>query len=137
MISEADHDAERELERQVHLVAHPEIRERQEIERMMERAEVIIQGEDEDYDRGAGYALRHQAEQRLAAWRERYPAAAAEEDAMQLEDKAAHLRDLAVGALVYDADGWLSAEEQQKRHDGLEAEAAALDRQAVEIRSKT
>lgn len=134
IISEREAEEVEERRRRVHLAAHPEIAEMQEIESLYERSEEIIQGEDERYDRGYGYNLRSQADARLRAWREKYPVAARERDAGVLDDKAEHLRSLAVGALTYDADGWISPEEQRRRHDEMMAESAEIQRRADTIR---
>lgn len=77
--------------------------------------------------------LRADARRKLAEWRERYPEAARAEDARDLRSRADALRSLAAGALVYDADGSLSAEYQQARHDELIKDAEALEAQANEL----
>jgi len=87
--------------------------------------------EDEDYSRSL--YLISAADAALATWRQQYPAAAREEHRMQLQDKAEHERSLAVGALTYDADGSLSHEDQQRRHDEHMTAAAALDAQAAAL----
>lgn len=84
--------------------------------------------EDEDY--GAALSLRSKAAAALTVWQAQYPEAAREERKRDLRDHAAHLRDLAAGALLYDMDGSLTAEDQQARHDKLMAEAAAKDAEA-------
>lgn len=69
----------------------------------------------------------------LKAWREKYPAAAAREQVATLHSKADHHDSLAAGALVYDADGWLSTEEQERRAAGYKVKAAELRAEADKI----
>ena len=73
---------------------------------------------------------RNNYESAIRKWREGYPADARKMDAAKLREQAAHKRDLATGALVYDADGWLNHEAQQQRHDKIMAEAEMLEAQA-------
>jgi hypothetical protein len=79
-------------------------------------------------------SIRAEASSALKKWRENYPAEALEEDAKNLEAKANHEEDLAAGALVYDADGWLSSSDQQKSHDDHMTKAKALLDQAKALR---
>ena len=72
------------------------------------------------------------AEDALAAWRTAYPEAAAAEDRDEVLAKAQRLEDLAKGALTYDADGSLSREIRQARHDEMMEQARALREQADE-----
>lgn len=89
-------------------------------------------------DRRADYPeecirLRMQADKALAAWREQYPVEAEQEKKKNLIGEAAHLESAAKDALVYDADGWLSAADQQARHDDYLAQAANLRAQAENL----
>jgi hypothetical protein len=77
--------------------------------------------------------IRIDADQKLAAWREKYPEAAKEEKKGKLLAEAEHQEDLASGALTYDSDGWLDKQEQQKRHDDFTARAADYRQQAATI----
>lgn len=79
------------------------------------------------YDPARICRARQALEAAEAEWRKSYPGAAAEADAQARKDRASHLRHLAAQALTYDADGWLSAAEQQRRHDAYMAEAANLE----------
>lgn len=84
-------------------------------------------------DPGTGYGLQAQADAALEAWRLQYPDAAREEHRQQLIDEAGVLEHKAVGALTYDADGWLSADEQQRRHDDLMSQAAVKRVEAAKL----
>jgi len=129
-----EYDRERRAEAKAHLDAHPEIRERQEITALFEHGHHINDEWGDDADTGEGFRLIAEAERRLAAWREKYPEAAREERAENLIAKAEHEESIAKGALTFDADGWLSSKDQQKRYDEHMAKAADLRKQAEEVR---
>ncbi len=102
----------------------PEWVERRRISNLFARAEGL-----RDYP--AEYHLVLQgAQAALAAWRERYPEAAREARRERLLAEARDAEEKATGALTYDADGWLSAEDRQERHDKWMAAAAQLRREA-------
>ena len=101
--------------------------ERAEIRQMLDRAEDL-----RDHP-GEYFPARQAADARLATWQETYPAEARAEQAQALRDQAVHERDIAAGALVYDADGSLSQAAQQRRHDEYLTKAEALDAQAAEL----
>ena len=69
----------------------------------------------------------------MEAWRAKYPAEARKEESARLIAQAEHEEDLAAGALVYDADGWIGPEEQQRRHDEAMAKAQELRAKAAEL----
>lgn len=73
----------------------------------------------------------------IANWRAAYPEAARAHDARSLDSQAEHEEELAVGALTYDADGWIGHDEQQRRHDEHMAKAAHLRAMATELRGGT
>ena len=125
-----EYDAKLRAEKEAALT--PAQRERSEISKVSDRAERRINDTDEMnvQDHFSGRAT---AAAMLKAWRAKYPAAAMKEDAANLRGQAAGERDLAVGALTYDADGWLSQEDQQQRHDKAIAEAIALEKQATDL----
>ena len=104
--------------------------ERNEIERMFERAE-----DKRDYP-GSYFPAKIKAEAALKAWREKYPREAATERAATLRYQAEALRSKALRALTYDADGSLSHEAQQKRHDGWMAEAQAKIAEAERLEAE-
>jgi hypothetical protein len=112
--------------------AHPGAVERREIAAIYARADQRERACDDNnvIDSVRLYAL---ARTRLAAWRNKYPAEARAEDAAHLCSKADHQRELAAGALVYDCDGSISSEDQQRRHDECMAEAGKLEKQALEL----
>lgn len=62
-----------------------------------------------------------------------FPSELKKDQADRLRAKAEDARRLASGALVYDADGWISSAEQDKRAAEFRAEAAEFDRQADEL----
>lgn len=95
--------------------------ERAQIEGMFNRAE-----NQRNYP-GAYFNALHRAESALAAWRAKYPADAAAEDARNRKYRADDLRRTAQGALLYDADGSIGPEEQQRRHDEMMAEADGIE----------
>lgn len=76
------------------------------------------------------YQLKAEADQALTAWRAQYPEAAQAERRSALLAKADDQESLAVGALTYDADGWISPEEQEKRAAAFRAKAAELRSEA-------
>jgi outer membrane lipoprotein-sorting protein len=78
--------------------------------------------------------LRKDADELEKQWRIKYQGASREQDAQRLEEKADREEEIAKGALVYDADGWLSSSEQQKRHDGHMAQATEYRNQAKNLR---
>ena len=104
--------------------------ERAAISDLYARAEKALNRDTDADNVSRGYSLRAEADRRLADWRERCPRAAAEEEAVRLLSQAEHEETLAAGALTYDADGWLSRDEQQRRHDEHVAKAADLREQA-------
>lgn len=73
------------------------------------------------------------AEELLEAFYAKYPEELAAKKAADLRWKASELRRKAVGALLYDADGWIGADEQQRSHDAMIAEAVEIEKQADEI----
>lgn len=93
--------------------------ERARIDRMYRDAE-----RRRDYP-GEFFPLRNAAEAALAAWRARYPAEATAERRQALLAEAAELRGKASDSRTYDADGWISRAEQDRRHDAYLAQAAA------------
>lgn len=102
----------------------PALRERRRVTALRERAEGLRDNP------GAYFPALARAEKALADWRAAYPDEAAAEDRDDLRESADDLRRKAAGALVYDCDGSLSAEDRQRRHDELVAEAVELERRA-------
>ncbi len=103
--------------------------ERRRIDAMYAKAERLV-----DYP-GEYYGLLADAEAALKAWTAKYPAAAAKERANDLRAKADRQDSLAAGALVYDADGWLSSEEQERRAAEFKVRAAELRAEADRIQA--
>jgi hypothetical protein len=108
----------------------PAQRERREIDKLFAKAERLENSDSEDNVSGP-MILRSKARKMLADWQAKYPTDAAEEKHQAMLDKAAHLRDMASGALTYDMDGSISHEEQQKRHDDFINQAKAIEAEAA------
>lgn len=79
------------------------------------------------------YRIMGEADAALKAWREQYPEDAKAEQRAELIAQAEHEESLAVGALTYDADGWLNETERQKGHDEHMAKAAAIRERAAAL----
>lgn len=124
--------ADRERQRAAYLSVHPGAEARREIDELCARADRLERSGSEDNVSGP-IRLRAEARERLAEWRTRYPVEDREEEAIRLRGLADRQRELAAGALTYDADGSLTAEMQQQRHDGHMGKAGDLDRQAAEL----
>jgi hypothetical protein len=110
----------------------PSTKERNEIFRLYSEAERIAESGREN-NVTEPIRLRARADKMLREWRERYPIEARKERQRELIEKAEHQEELAKGALIYDADGWISSAEQQKRHDDFIAKANELRRQSKEL----
>jgi hypothetical protein len=82
-------------------------------------------------DPGRYFPAHIDAKNALNAWRTTYPEAARREDKERLIADAEALESNASGALVYDADGSLSAAEQQRRHDAFIEQAQAKRKEAT------
>lgn len=108
----------------------PAQRERREINNLFAKAERLANSDSEDNVSGP-MILRSKARKMLAGWQAKYRSEAAEEKRQTMLDKAAHLRDMASGALTYDMDGSISPEEQQKRHDDFINQAKAIEAEAA------
>jgi len=115
---------------------HPGAAERRAIEDAFAAANKLEHSPSED-NVWRPIQMRAEARQRLAAWRSQYPAEAAEEDAAELRTRADHEDSLASGALTYDADGSLSAEDQERRAAEHTAKAADYRRQANALTAPT
>ncbi|MGB4006975.1 MAG: hypothetical protein WBL79_00030 [Bacillota bacterium] len=103
--------------------------ERTRIDRLYAQAQrACDNGNNSEY-----FSLKAQADKALAAWREAYPAAANNERKHALEADADALEAKAKGALLYDADGDLSREQQQARHDSWMAAAQAKRDEAAKL----
>lgn len=108
----------------------PAQRERREINNLFAKSERLANSDSEDNVSGP-MILRSKARKMLADWQARYPSEATAEKRQAMLDKAAHLRDMASGALTYDMDGSISPEEQQKRHDDFINQAKAIEAEAA------
>ena len=106
--------------------------ERAEISKLYVRSSQALNFDLDGENVSRGYSLRAKADRRLEAWRAKYPAEARKEESARLIAQAEHEEDLAAGALVYDADGWIGPEERQERHDDMMAKARMLRAGAAE-----
>jgi hypothetical protein len=107
--------------------------ERERIRGLYARAEARLNARDDD-NTSDYYRLKGIADAALEAWRKAYPREAALEKADALDTQAAHEEHLAQGAMLYDADGSISHDEQIARRDAHLAKAAELRKQAAELR---
>ena len=107
--------------------------ERDRISRMFYEADKLANTDRDDNVDGP-MAIRAEACEALAQWRQKYPDAAREEDARELETEAEEMEEKAKRALFYDSDGWLSDNEQLKRRDEYLAQAQTLYARAKAIR---
>jgi len=121
-ISQEDYSAQTKAE------ITPAMRERAEISAIYSKAHKLENSSSEDNVSGP-MRLRARANTMLDAWRTKYPNEAKKETNGILLAKAQELRSKAIGALTYDADGWITQEEQQKRHDDFIKQAEALEAQ--------
>jgi len=107
--------------------------ERIAIDRLFDAAEKSLNHDTDDCNVTRGYQQKGEANARLKTWKAKYQDAARLEQAQSLRDHAARQDDLASGALIYDCDGWLNQNEQQKRHDEFKSEAAKLRAEALKL----
>jgi predicted RNA-binding protein YlxR (DUF448 family) len=107
--------------------------ERNAIERLYQLSDKALNHDTDDNNTSRGYWLLAEADDRLKAWRANYPKEAMREDAQDLMSRAVHQDELAAGALCYDADGWISTEDQQRRHDEYKAKAEQLRAEAKRL----
>ena len=111
--------------------------ERQAIDELYRRSDRALNHDTDGDNVSRGYRLQGEANRRLAAWRIQYPTAAKEERRATLLAQAEHEDHMACGALTYDADGWISPEEQRRRHDEFACKAATLRTTAAAIAKAT
>lgn len=109
-------------------------KERKEIDRLYSISHKSLNYDTDDDNVMRGYSTGAKADAMLKSWREKYPKMAMLEDADNLDAKALKQDSLASGALIYDSDGWLSPDDQQRRHDEFKTEAAKLRTEAQTLR---
>lgn len=112
----------------------PAQKERRRISEMYYRADRLANSASENNVAGP-MIIRAEADAALAKWRKDYPDEAREEDARKIDAQADREEELAAGALLYDADGSISDDEQQKRHDEHMAKASELRAKAAAMRA--
>ena len=98
---------------------HPSAIARAKVSDLFRRAAGLID-DASDY-----YPALSRAQAAKAQWEKNYPAEAKKERKENLLADAESLKGKAIGALVYDADGSLTAADQQKNHDEWMAKANA------------
>lgn len=135
-ISKADYDAAKsdvqdaiEADRKDYERTHPGAVERREIADMMRRAD-YWENNSKYQDFGKAASLRAEARARMDEWKQKYPKEWAEEHGNDLRSRADRQRELATGASLYDADGLLSAADQDHRAEEFRTRADELDREA-------
>jgi hypothetical protein len=111
----------------------PENREMNHIEALRSKADRIERGTESSDSWSDIFKLRMEADRLEKIWRSKYQNEATKEDARKLVARAEHEESLAVGALTYDADGWIGPQEQQKRHDDFMVKAAKYRKQAADL----
>ena len=84
-------------------------------------------------DSGRYFPALHRAQEALTSWQAQYPDAARAERYWILIAEAEALEHKADGALLYDADGWLSAEEQEQRAAAFRAQAQTTRDEAARL----
>lgn len=109
------------------LAALPVHQQRRKAERLFEKAAAL---KDEP---GRYFPALLAAQKALASWREIYPDAAREEDRQSILAEADDLEHKAATALVYDADGWLSAQDQQISSAEFQRKATAKREEAAHL----
>lgn len=112
----------------------PAQEERRRISEMYYRAARLANSASENNVAGP-MMIRAEADAALAKWRKDYPDEAREEDARKIDAQADREEELAAGALLYDADGSISDDEKQKRHDEHMAKASELRAKAAAMRA--
>lgn len=94
---------------------------------------------DQDWSDDQLRAAKYRYDRQMAAWAAKYPAQEAAHKAAahksELTAQIADLESMADGAMLYDADGSLSAADQQARHDDYKAQAQALRAQLASSRA--
>ena len=108
------------------------LREWDKVDEQLWRAERAAHSSDED---GWDTACRLRASARALAEKimTEFPEATAIRKAKQLRLKADETRRKSKGALTYDADGWIDAAEQKRRHDEMLAKASEIEAEADRI----
>lgn len=110
------------------------LEERKAIEKLYGIADKALNYDTDEDNVSRSYSTRTEADRRLEAWQKNYPKAARRERARDMDSQADREENLAVGALTYDADGWISPEEQKQRHDEGMVKAADLRAEAQKLR---
>ncbi len=124
--------AAKQHEEENYLEQHPEVKERNRISALYDRARRRLDDRD-DNNTSDHYRLLAEADAALEAWRAKYPEAAKEERRQAILSEAEHEEQLASGALTYDADGWYDEAQRQKHHDEYMAKARELREQAANL----
>ena len=82
---------------------------------------------------GEYFPMLIDAKSAMTAWREKYPEAARMIDKQELIDQAESQESLARRAFTYDADGWLSQEDQEKSAVHFRQKAQEMRKKAEQI----
>lgn len=129
------HDtARRDAKAAEYAKSHPGAEERRAWQDLYDKADHIEHKAD-CCDYGKVCQLRLEADELRDAWASKYPAEANELESRRLRSQADRQRRLATGAMLYDADGMLSTEQQRATADKCTAEASRLDAEADNLAS--
>jgi hypothetical protein len=104
--------------------------ERDEIRNLFFKAQ---REEDNPHDSVMYWKYRGEATKRLEQWKKDYPDDWKREQAQDLMLQSEKQKELAVGALVYDADGLFDENEKQRWHDQFIERSEDLKRQAEDL----
>ncbi len=111
----------------------PTEREKQTLLQAIANAERAARRCDRSEDDVEYQRLTWKAEKLQADFYARFPEEKLADQVASLRDRAAHGRDIAAGAMLYDSDGSLSYEDQCERRDAGIAEAVAIEKQAAQL----
>ena len=126
VISQKDHFAT--MEKNI----SPAQKERREISALYMKANRLANSDDEDNVSGP-MRLRSKANAMYDDWKKKYPEEAKKEQKEKLMMQVDELLTKASGALTYDADGSLSQEDMQRRHDEYIKQAQKIKYQAMSL----
>jgi len=107
--------------------------EREAISDLFDQAHRALNNDTDDNNVIRGLRLLSQAQTKFSDWENNYPLAAQKERGQELLSKADKQKSLAIGALTYDADGWLDSDARQKSHDEHMNKASELISQAKQL----
>lgn len=108
-------------------------REKQQLLQAIANAERAARRCDRSEDDVEYQRLTWKAEKLQDDFYARFPEEKIADKVAAMRSRAAHIRDVAAGAMLYDCDGSLSYEDQCERRDAGIAEAVAIETQAAQL----